>query len=406
MSAHPNNTLIEYFNPSTPRAEIVEGMPMAEYRAVPAFAPSDLKLADVEQKNRGRRGHPQKMAEAIRARQAKTQEDDSTPAKDDGTLYHLLVFEPHLFTQNYTVVTPEILSGLIESAKARHGVEKFNANLTEAKEWKAERVSLGLSSEFTEQAKAEILAKADARKRGEVKFHPRLTEYTQWKETQEKAGKIVVWPETVQRLKDMADSLWTLPENRKEREYLEATKAHAQDEVSLFLDLRLNLRDEDDAETPVTVRLKARPDSRRGYYSPTGDLINLKTCRSVHREDFQDAVAKYHYYFSEGGYAYLLKHLGQPPDRVGYLAQESHAPYFAKMFWMPYELLNMGANQFYTTLLHVAKSWLSGDWSSAEYNGVLDAKNPNGCGEVLSWPDWMDRRIAACPDGPLERNLF
>lgn len=384
---NPSALLRPALNPVNPRSEIIQGMPMGEYRAHPGFAPSDLKVADTSITTKGIHGHPLRLLERLQ-RIADGIQEESTEAQEDGTLYHLLVLEPELYEKTYVEITPDLIEGWLALARERKLPCKYSPHLTEAREWVKEH---GRKPDETEQAA--ILAAARERRVEDVQFHVRLSEFTDWCDEQAKKGLTPIWPSSVTKYRRMADALYHLPQNAEAAAYLREMKPQARLEASIFFVARYTLPD----EQFVDVQVKTRPD----FLVPEADVLNLKSAISIYpgegglSGDFEVSAAKWNYPFSEGAAAWMLAQLGQPVERIGYLVQEKEPPHFAAIRWLPHDWANYGAVRFTTVLRQIIWAQHTGNWSVGDYNEMPALDN---IGTTMLPPSWLVPSLDCSPN--------
>lgn len=375
------------FNPDPGNHGIDSDMSMDEYRKHPGIAPSDLKkcMEDIRQKD-GSRGHPTKLA-ADRLRQSYAEQEEEIPCwlrepekKADhfveGSLYHTMLMEPHKMESEVAVITEELKEDFIHQARERkreqEAPKKYNGNLTEAREWKKNNPG----QEPSDLIKEEILALAQDRKVGEIKFHSGLQEYVDWKEQHDLAGKLVVHADQVEKTERMIDALYSLPSNSEVGEYLETIpKEEDRVENCLFATAQFS-------SSLDSIQLKGRPDWLVG----DGDILDPKTTKSVHPDAFGKDVEFYGYDFSMAGYAVLSELLvddiraeefGFPAKRVGFLAQEKFAPFLARIHWLPDEWLQYAKNRYRAEILRLCKAYSDGQWDTGLMQGGIQTLLPS-----------------------------
>tara|TARA_R110000772_G_C13297052_1_gene438543 strand:+ start:362 stop:1582 length:1221 start_codon:yes stop_codon:yes gene_type:complete len=392
------DALTPVFDAEAPLHGAIAGMPMKDYRAAVGIAPSDLKKGSEDHKpSRGERGHLLKLAVSKLQQEFDTQGEkipawmDERPASkvfDFGTAYHEMLLTPHSFQDSIAVVDDAMIAGFVAQAKERKApaeAKAFSWRIAPAREWK----KANPDQEPTDFEKAEIMRVYQESKTADVKFHPRLTEYTEFVAKQESEGKIVIEQKTKDRLDKMIGALYDLPENSEVGEYLKSLPDEKDRmEVSLFANMKIGGQSNEDLPT---IQLKGRVD----YIPGDNTILDPKTCQSCNFNDFGRDVESFGYDFSMAGYTVLSELLaetetaqryGFPIKKVGFLAQEKTAPFLAKMYFLPEEWLDWAKRVYKNEVMRLCRSYQTNDW-----NGI-DSKD--GVQTLLPSP-WRAKEIEA-----------
>lgn len=385
------NALKPYFEPIAPR--IAPDMTMEEYRAIPAFNPSLIKLGANEIKNAGARGHITRILdkleneELVRTGKAPLpgRGDNGSKSKDMGSLYHQLMLEPDSFRDNYEILTPEIKEGLLVLAKRRKSESVAPVN-SRMKEWRDFKAAQGRDPNQAEQDGLNAMRREAAIQ--DCSWHARLTEFTEWVYEQESHGRKVVTEDEVGIAKAMADSIHTHPANAEIAHFLESQGSlKGRVEVSMFTTLEW--------ANGGQVALKGRPD----IVARTDAFLDPKSCQSAHPFDFARAVDQFGYAIQAGAYLLMSelladtpegKALGFPKREFGFIAQETTAPFLAKLWWLPQSWLAYGRFRFLALIREVQGAMERDDWSGAGDEFVFNnSVDKTFSGETLEPPQHL-----------------
>lgn len=392
MTADQKAALAPYFAPT--RHGIFPGMPMEEYRAIPAFNPSLVKLGASEIKNSGARGHIIRLLDKIEndhrvsmgQKPLPGRGDNGSASKDLGTLYHQLLLEPDSFDEKFVILTPEISAGLLECARARK-VADAPALSSRTKEWREFKSANGRDPDDAEQAalqaqRSQTIAEG-------VEWHSRLTEYVEWVDEQASKGVRVVTESEVSLARTMAEAIYELPANREIADFLRTQGPISAERVEVTMFAKLEWAN------GGSVGLKGRPD----IIARSDCFLDPKSCQSVHPHDFARSVDNFGYAIQAGAYTLMSELLedipeastmGFPKKEFGFIAQESAAPFLAKLWWLPPQWIAYGRQRFLSIIRSVQQASETGDWSGGADDFVFPSRPDNDFpGEQLEPPAYL-----------------
>ena len=372
-----------YINPENPRHGIFPDVPNEQYHATPGFSPSLVKksMNDYRSGFGGARGHISRIPADLHAQQEIAAghapppgyERQENKAFKIGSLYHLLLLEPDKFDRKYARLTEEIMGEqerLAEVRKMEKAPKEFSYRLGAAREEKKR-----LGRDLTPPEQEALMEKVREEFRGSIKWHSKLTEYTEWKEEQEAQGKEVITASELSTTQGMVDAIHNHPLNAQVGAVLalERTEGKALIEASLYAKMEF--------ANGVTVQLRGRPDMLTG---PSSDaILDPKSCGSCYPWDFAKDVHFRHYALQAGAYILLTellsdtdegKAMGFPKKNFGFIAQEKTPPFLCKLFWMPPDWLNYGKHLYITAIRKIVHAAETDDWS--------------GTGDEFQFPDW------------------
>lgn len=392
MTPEQQQAIAPYFNPD--RHGLFPGMPMDLYRSIPAFNPSLCKLGANEIKNSGARGHVTRILDRIENewRAANGQPslpgrgDNGSRSKDLGSIYHQLLLEPDTFAERYVVLTPEIREGLLAAARSRKAAEVGPLN-SRMKEWREFKKEHGRDPDEGEQAAMQQARAAEAAE--DCTWHSRLTEYVEWLDRQNKEGRQVVTEDEVGIAQAMADAIYSHPANRQVSDFLNAQKPMGANrvEVSMFAKMEW--------QHGGAVALKGRPD----IIARANCFLDPKSCQSTHPYDFAKAVDQFGYAIQAGAYTLmsellstdpLAKEFGFPKADFGFIAQETTAPFLAKLWWLPPQWIKYGRIRFLTLIREFQTATEHGDWAGGGDEFIFHSKaDLDFPGETLEPPQYL-----------------
>lgn len=227
-------------------------------------------------------------------------------ALDDGRRYHHFLLEPHSFPKYYVELTDDVEEFLLAAAHA-------------------------------EGSKAKA-------------FSQRLSSFARWKADQEAEGLSVVTKEQAKCLADMRDAIFANPDVS---EWFDFSKAKL--EVSMFAPWQLITNH---SVSAWKFQLKGRAD-----IDPGGDaLIDLKTARTAHPDEFAKAAWRLGYHIQAAFYIDLARKNGLDKRRFGFLAQDKFPPYLACIHWMGEDWIRYGRIRYTKILLDLADCIQRNDW--------------------------------------------
>jgi hypothetical protein len=224
----------------------------------------------------------------------------ATKALEDGRRYHHFLLEPESFDQYY--------------------------------------------AELTEEIEQRLFADALACKSKAAGFSQRLGTFIAWKADREAEGKAVVTRDEAQMLRDMRDAIFANPDVSEWFDFKEAKL-----EVSFFSGWKAG-----DAQ----FQMKGRSDT-----VPPGDsIIDLKTARTAHPEEFARVAWRLGYHIQASFYIDLARKNGLDKKRFGFLAQDKFPPYLACIHWLGDDWIRYGRVRYTKILLDIADAIRRNDW--------------------------------------------
>lgn len=195
-------------------------------------------------------------------------------------------------------------------------------------------------AELTPEIEAQLFKEALASKSKAKCFSQRLGSFLAWKEIQESAGRSIVTRDEAQQLRDMRDAVHDNPDV-SEWFSLKESKL----EVSMFAEYN-------------GFKLKARAD-----IIPAGDaIIDLKTARTSHPDEFARVAWRLGYHIQAGFYVDVARLCGLNKTRFGFLAQDKFAPYLACIHWMGEDWMTYGRKRYRKILLDIAEAIRFDQW--------------------------------------------
>ncbi len=279
------------------KPQIIEDLPFADYCALELVNQSSFASLDPD-----RDGCPALYNHGL---QPDDPEDDDTPAKSFGRMFHSFALTPELFSQEYTVETPELYQAILL------------------------------------QAQEEQLA---AKRKPSAKFSKNLGAWKAYKEKLDREGRELISPKQASHIDGMWKGALELPPVAALWARSEAT------EVTLTADL--------DDGTGRKIGCKARLDMVSGP-----EICDLKTVASASPTALGRFIWKYRAYIQAAFYLDLAKSCSVPSiDRFSWVFIDKRPPHPAVYHVAEPALIKLGRVGYQQFLQVIADCRESGHW--------------------------------------------